>query len=73
MDVGRYAMAGAAAQLGGVLRMTISLTVIMMETSESIVFGLPIMLVLLTTKFFIENDRIFKKISEISKNLKIAR
>jgi len=73
VDVGRYAMAGAAAQLGGVLRMTISLTVIMMETSESIVFGLPIMLVLLTTKFFIENDRIFKKISEISKNLKIAR
>ncbi|CAJ0575608.1 unnamed protein product, partial [Mesorhabditis spiculigera] len=51
IDPGKYALAGAAAQLGGSVRMTISLTAIIMEATKDITFGLPIMLVLMTTKF----------------------
>jgi len=51
IDPGKYALAGAAAQLGGVVRMTISLCAILIEATHDITFGLPIMLVLLAAKW----------------------
>ncbi|CEF62539.1 CBS domain and Chloride channel, voltage gated family and Chloride channel, core domain-containing protein [Strongyloides ratti] len=51
IDPGKYALAGAAAMLGGVVRMTISLTAIIVEATKDITFGLPIMLVLMITKW----------------------
>uniref|UniRef100_A0A0N5AWK8 Chloride channel protein n=1 Tax=Syphacia muris TaxID=451379 RepID=A0A0N5AWK8_9BILA len=51
VDPGKYALAGAAAQLGGIVRMTLSLTAIIMEATKDITFGLPIMLVLMISKW----------------------
>ncbi|XP_065825999.1 H(+)/Cl(-) exchange transporter 7-like [Oscarella lobularis] len=47
---GRYALIGSAAILGGVLRMTISLTVIMIEATQNVAYGLPIMVVIIIAK-----------------------
>ena len=44
---GTYALIGAASFLGGVVRMTISLTAILIESTNEISLGLPIMLSIL--------------------------
>ena len=44
---GTYSLIGAASFLGGVVRMTISLTVILIESTNEIEYGLPIMLTLM--------------------------
>lgn len=49
---GKYALIGAAAMLGGVVRMTISLTVIIIEATGNISYGLPIMLAVIFAKWF---------------------
>uniref|UniRef100_A0A1B6JW70 Chloride channel protein n=1 Tax=Homalodisca liturata TaxID=320908 RepID=A0A1B6JW70_9HEMI len=47
----KYAVIGAAAHLGGISRISISLTVMMIEATGNITFGLPLMLTLITTKW----------------------
>lgn len=48
---GLYAMIGAAATLGGVTRMTVSLVVIMFELTGSLTYTLPIMLAVVISKW----------------------
>lgn len=50
VEPGLYALVGASAILGGITRMTISLTVIMVEVSNDINYLLPIMLALAVSK-----------------------
>ena len=48
---GNYALIGAAAMLGGICRMTISITVIVVESTTNVSFLLPISLTIFTAKF----------------------
>ena len=46
---GTYSLIGAASFLGGVTRMTVSLTVILIETTNEIRYGLPIMITVMVS------------------------
>ena len=50
LNAGMYAIVGAAAMLGGVTRMVISLTVIIVEATGNVQFTLPVMIVLVTAR-----------------------
>eukprot|EP00659_Diplonema_papillatum_P015673 gene15673-23928_t len=51
LDPGAYALIGAASFLGGVCRITFSLTVILIEATRDIAYSLPIMFAILSAKF----------------------
>merc|ERR1719166_828370 len=51
VNPGVYALIGATSMLGGVTRMTISLTVILLETTNDIQYLLPIMITLMISKW----------------------
>ncbi|VDK26334.1 unnamed protein product [Anisakis simplex] len=58
---GLYAMVGAAAALGGVTRMTVSLVVIMFELTGSLEFIVPTMVAVMFAKWV--GDAIYKLVS----------
>lgn len=48
--MGKYALIGAVSQLGGIVRMTLSLTVIVTEATGDITLGIPIMFAIMSSK-----------------------
>ncbi|KAL5491616.1 hypothetical protein EMCRGX_G016934 [Ephydatia muelleri] len=48
---GTYALIGAASFLAGVMRMTLSLTVIMVEATQQVTYGVPIMVSVMVAKW----------------------
>jgi chloride channel 7 len=50
-EPGVYSLIGSAAMLGGMARMTISITVIMIEATDDYSYGLPLMLTLMTARW----------------------
>eukprot|EP00731_Ephydatia_muelleri_P014760 Em0008g480a len=51
INFGTYALIGAASFLAGVMRMSLSLTVILMESTQDITFGLPILFTVMVAKW----------------------
>eukprot|EP01062_Namystynia_karyoxenos_P054592 TRINITY_DN4502_c0_g1_i1.p1 TRINITY_DN4502_c0_g1~~TRINITY_DN4502_c0_g1_i1.p1 ORF type:complete len:1369 (+),score=417.25 TRINITY_DN4502_c0_g1_i1:90-4109(+) len=51
IDIGTYSLVGAASFLGGVCRITFSLTVILIEATRDIAFALPLMIAIMSAKF----------------------
>ncbi|GBG34501.1 H+/Cl- exchange transporter 7 [Hondaea fermentalgiana] len=50
IDPGTYSLIGGAAMLGGITRMTISIVVILMETTNNSTFAIPLMVTIMSSK-----------------------
>ena len=64
--IGTYSLVGAASFLGGVVRMTISLAVIILESTNEVLFGLPVVLALMIAKW---TGDYFNEVSVISNSM----